>query len=181
MWPELCLDEIGSFSSPGMEVNNYFSRLTAVGYHSFTLLEVGYLSSPLMEVAYHSSTLVEVGYLSSPLMEVGYPSSPFMEVGYLSSPLSKGGLRGDVESGMNLPQPLLGKDRGIKPIRSVCTHGRTTYQGRGAIHRACGKTNHHVCVALRLSGGGLESPASSDRPLLAAISHRLSAPGVSYR
>jgi hypothetical protein len=151
MWPELCLDKIGSFSSPGMEVNNYSSRLTAVGYHSFTLLEVGYLSSPLMEV------------------------------GYLSSPLSKGGLRGDVESGMNLPQPLLGKDRGIKPIRSVCTHGRTTYQGRGAIHRACGKTNHHVCVALRLSGGGLESPASSDRPLLAAISHRLSAPGVSYR
>jgi len=151
MWPELCLDEIGSFSSPGMEVNNYFSRLTAVGYHSFTLLEVGYLSSPLMEV------------------------------GYLSSPLSKGGLRGDVESGMNLPQPLLGKDRGIKPIRSVCTHGRTTYQGRGAIHRACGKTNHHVCVAHRLSGGGLESPASSDRPSLAAISHRLSTPGVSYR
>jgi hypothetical protein len=151
MWPELCLDKIGSFSSPGMEVNNYSSRLTAVGYHSFTLLEVGYLSSPLMEV------------------------------GYLSSPLSKGGLRGDVESGMNLPQPLLGKDRGIKPIRSVCTHGRTTYQGRGAIHRACGKTNHHVCVAHRLSGGGLESPASSDRPSLAAISHRLSTPGVSYR
>jgi len=53
--------------------------------------------------------------------------------GRLSSPLAKGGFRGSVLSGENLPQPLLGEEGG-KKSNDLCSHSiELDGMGTGAV------------------------------------------------